>query len=304
MELRQLQYFLTVAEEESFVKASKRAYVSQQALSKSIMSLEQELNTTLFIRGPHGVKLTEAGQLLFRRAYNISYYISDTIREIREFKNPSKKHVSLSVARGVENCTFFYKILDFEKEYPEYTLSTVSTDDQKVEQMVIDGSVNLGIIGGLNTHESLEYIPLNKPTMFLAVNNKNPLCQKESLSLSDLKDVPLVGSSSFYHFYNRLTTLCNLQGFSPKFTFQTENILYINRLLINNQGCFLCPNDDMEYLDSEQISLIPFKETALNYFTFLVYKKNAALPEATQIFRDYILKIFTKSDTYDNNFEL
>ena len=84
MELRQLQYFLTVAEEESFIKASKRAYVSQQALSKSIMSLEQELNTTLFIRGPHGVKLTEAGQLLFRRAYNISYYISDTIREIQE----------------------------------------------------------------------------------------------------------------------------------------------------------------------------------------------------------------------------
>ena len=64
MELRQLQYFLMVAQEQSFAKAAKKTYVSQQALSKSVLSLEQELGVPLFERLPHGVELTEYGLTL------------------------------------------------------------------------------------------------------------------------------------------------------------------------------------------------------------------------------------------------
>lgn len=292
MELRQLQYFLTVAEEKSFAKASKKAFISQQALSKSIMSLEQELGITLFDRGPHGVTLTDAGQLLFRHAYSISYYVANAEKEIKNFRNPENARVNLGVARGIENAPFFFKILDFEKTNPGFHLSTFSSDDETVERMIIEGTVELGIIGGLSNHNQITYIPLYNPPMFLACSINNPLAEKSKLVLSDLKDQPLIGSSNFYHFYNRLNTLCNLQGFSPFFAYQTENILYIHHILQNNQGCFLCPWDDIHYLNSPDVRLIPFEEASISFSVFLGYKTGTQFSEITKRLFTFITDLY------------
>lgn len=296
MELRQLQYFLTVAEEESFAKASKKAFISQQALSKSIMSLEQELGISLFNRGPHGVTLTDAGQLLFRHAYNISYYVANAEKEMKNFQKPEQARVTLAVARGIENASFFFKILDFEKNYPKLHLSTVSTDEETVERMIVEGKVELGMIGGISNHDQVTYVPLYDPPMFLACNTKNPLAQKSKLVLSDLKDQPLIGSSDFYHFYNRLNTLCNLQGFSPLFVYQTENILYINQILQNNRGSFLCPGDDIRYLNSPDVCLIPFEEASISFSVFLGYKTGTQFSDVTQKLYDFILDLYRSNN--------
>ena len=71
MELRVLRYFLAVAREGSFTKASNVLHVTQPALSKQIMDLEGELDCKLFVRGSHSVRLTEDGFLLKRRAEEI-----------------------------------------------------------------------------------------------------------------------------------------------------------------------------------------------------------------------------------------
>ncbi|MEO7018418.1 MAG: LysR family transcriptional regulator, partial [Leifsonia sp.] len=64
MELRQLEHFVTVAEERHFTRAAELLQISQSGLSASIRSLEQELGTSLFIRSTRRVELTTAGQAL------------------------------------------------------------------------------------------------------------------------------------------------------------------------------------------------------------------------------------------------
>src|SRR5678815_2246399 len=68
MELRHLQYFVTIAEERSFTRASERLWVAQPGLSTQIRRLESELGTKLFIRHTRGVDLTAAGELFLERA--------------------------------------------------------------------------------------------------------------------------------------------------------------------------------------------------------------------------------------------
>ena len=71
MDLRNLRYFVVVAEELNITRAAEKLHMSQPPLSAQIKSLEEELDTVLFIRGKRRLKLTESGQLFYRRAKEI-----------------------------------------------------------------------------------------------------------------------------------------------------------------------------------------------------------------------------------------
>ena len=83
MEYRVLKYFLAVAREENITKASEVLHLSQPALSRQLMQLEEELGTELFIRGKRKITLTPAGTLLRRRALEIIELTEKAGREIR-----------------------------------------------------------------------------------------------------------------------------------------------------------------------------------------------------------------------------
>jgi DNA-binding transcriptional LysR family regulator len=76
MELRQLEYFVAVAEERHFTRAAQRMHVAQSGLSTSIRSLERELGATLFLRNTRSVELTDAGRALLSEARNTLSYVS------------------------------------------------------------------------------------------------------------------------------------------------------------------------------------------------------------------------------------
>ena len=78
MELRQLEYFRVIAETESIHEAARRLNMSQPPLSYQLKQLETELNVILFERTRQGVRLTEAGKLLYDRSANLLEYVKST----------------------------------------------------------------------------------------------------------------------------------------------------------------------------------------------------------------------------------
>jgi len=83
VELRQLQYFLILAEELNFSRAARRLYIAQPSLSQQIRQLENDLETDLFDRSVRPIRLTNAGQLLLGDAYNLVADVEATAREVR-----------------------------------------------------------------------------------------------------------------------------------------------------------------------------------------------------------------------------
>ena len=290
MELRQLQYFLMVAQEQSFAKAAKKTYVSQQALSKSVLSLEQELGVPLFERLPHGVELTEYGQTLLKKAYRITNSVNEAVSEIHNMKDNVGRTIQLAITTGVEDTFQVKDLLRFQDIYPQYRISTIASTDLEIERMMLSEKIELGILGARGDSSKLDFTCLRESATLLAVHKDNPLSQRASVCLEDLKEECFISGASDYYANNRMRAICNMLGFTPDVRHQTENITYIAQLVDNGQGIFLCPATSMESFDYPNIRLVPIRDDPKIFSVHLATKKNHLLSAGAALFRDFILE--------------
>lgn len=101
MNPKQLHCFITAAQEGSFSKAAKKLYLSQQALSKTIDKLEEELDVPLFIRGVAGLQLTRYGEALRQSAFPYLQMHDNIIADLQAMKNESPQTLSLGYPTGL-----------------------------------------------------------------------------------------------------------------------------------------------------------------------------------------------------------
>lgn len=98
MDIRQSDYFITIAEEKSISRAAGRLFISQPALSQQLSQLEQELGARLFLRKGHSLELTEAGRIYLNCAYNIMHINGQAMEKIKELSTAPKAPLRLGVS--------------------------------------------------------------------------------------------------------------------------------------------------------------------------------------------------------------
>ena len=100
MEIRQLRYFLSVAENRSFVNAATKLYISRQAVSKAISQLEAELGVELFVRDTSGAFLTPTGLLFYERVRSIIMELDNLADQIRSTSNRYRQRIRIAFSIG------------------------------------------------------------------------------------------------------------------------------------------------------------------------------------------------------------
>jgi DNA-binding transcriptional LysR family regulator len=290
MEFRQLQHFMLVAQELSFAKASKQAYITQQALSKSVIALEKELGVQLFKRHPHGVSLTSYGQVLLRNANQILAQINNMENDIRNVKLKKSNTIRIAITGGVEDSFSIEDFLAFQDLYPQYEVSTVTSNDVTIEKWLYSEQIELALLGARGDSAKLDFIPLFESATILVVHKNNPLCKKTAVRLEDLNNEVFLSGSTEYYAINRLFLICKFLGFTPTIKHITENILFIAKLVAHNQGVFLCPDSSIQYFDHPDIRFLPFEDDPKIFSVYLVTRKNQPLSEGAELFKEFILK--------------
>ena len=101
MDLRTLRYFIVAAEELNITRAAEKLHMSQPPLSAQIKSLEEELGTELFIRGKRHLKLTESGQILYRRAKEIISLSEKTQSELQSMGEGIRGTIAIGLVEGM-----------------------------------------------------------------------------------------------------------------------------------------------------------------------------------------------------------
>lgn len=122
MEIRQLRYFVGIAETGRFSDASKQLFISQSAVSQQIKLLEEELGTQLFVRGAHAVTLTEAGLELLPIARRVLQGVSACYDKISDLKGLLCGELNIGLTYSLESY-MRETMVNFMKEYPKITLN-------------------------------------------------------------------------------------------------------------------------------------------------------------------------------------
>lgn len=192
MELRQLEYFLAVAETGHFTRAAQEMHVSQPALSQQIKKLETELGTPLFDRLGRGVELTDAGRLLRPRAEQVLAELSDARTAVHELQGLQRGTVRIGTVQTTGEYLIPDAIARFHAAHPEVHVSVEERSAPGIEEGLATGGLDLGIGFVTDEQKALDVDPLFDERLVVIVRQDHPLADGLRQPVSALADHPLI----------------------------------------------------------------------------------------------------------------
>jgi DNA-binding transcriptional LysR family regulator len=192
MEIKQLRYFLTVAEELHFTRAADKLGMAQPPLSQQISLLERQLGARLFIRNKRSVQLTAVGEAFLpyaRRIINATEQATFDVKSIIEGKAGSLKVAAVFSTLY----TFVPQILsNFRNKYPKIEVSLYEMTIANQLKALTDGIINVGILRGPFLEPNIDKVLLHRERFVAVLSVNHPLANREQLTLSEIARETLI----------------------------------------------------------------------------------------------------------------
>lgn len=217
IELRQLRYFVRVAQLEHFGQAARELHVVQPALSRQIKQLEDEMGVALFERMPRGVKLTTAGKVLLEKA---SVILDDVDRMVSITQRAAQGKTGFLRVGFADGATYSGHVPlvfgEFRKHNPKIDMELVPASSLQQAELIANQAIDIGFVYWLPVlQQGIEHRLINEEKVVLAASKLNrKVISKEKVRLRDLHDVPFVwfNRSAGPMYYDLILSRCNQAG--------------------------------------------------------------------------------------------
>lgn len=191
MELRQLRYFVKAAETLNFSEAAKALYITQSTLSQQIRQLENEMGIALFDRNSHSVMLTEAGEHLLSQAIDAITAADTCVTKINDLKQLQTGTLNIGVTYSFSPI-LTEPLIMFMKQYPKVKLNIYYKTVDELMEMLIRHQVDFVLaFKPMEVGEEIEFHTLFDSRLSVIMREGHRLCNRESLTLDDIKDYDL-----------------------------------------------------------------------------------------------------------------
>ena len=191
MNLRQISYFVRIAESGSFSAAADALHVAQSALSRHIKELEEELGGALLDRGSRGVSLSDSGKLLFERAKFILSQFEEAGSEVRAHNKELTGTVRLAAPSSIAQVLYEPLVDRFLGRFPKVRLGLSEGLWDDAANRLRAGTVDVAIMSSA-TSDYIELEPLAREQMVLVGRVGDPLTAKRSIAAGALAGLPLL----------------------------------------------------------------------------------------------------------------
>ncbi len=224
MELRQLKYFIAVAEELHFGRAAESLHLSQPALSKQIQALEDSLKIQLLERTKHSCRLTMAGQKFLEKARRILQEVEEGIQVTRQVADGKigRVRVGFTEATLYSLAPNLFKI--YREHYPQVNLILTSGGTENNVEALRNHRIDVGFVYLPIREPSLSVYPLYEEAYVTALPISHRLAKQKQISLQSLANEPLI----FYPrslapvLYAYFIQCCEQAGFLPNIVQEAE----------------------------------------------------------------------------------
>lgn len=245
--LRQLRYFLVVAEELHFGRAAARLHISQPPLSRSIQNLEQKIDTQLFYRSTQRVELTEAGNVLIGEARRLFDRLERTISTTQQAGRGEVGRVQIGFVT-----TAVYNVLpsllkSFRKAMPsvEFILRELPSDAQV--EALRERLIDVGFLHPPVSAPDIQIETVYKEPLIVALPSSSELAKarkSKSIPVNALRDELFVIAPRHYApgLFDKIIAMTERAGFSPRITQEAVQVQTIISLVSANFGVSLVPD--------------------------------------------------------------
>jgi DNA-binding transcriptional LysR family regulator len=242
MELRQLEYFVAVAEEANFTRAAERIHVAQPAVSAQIQRLERELGQPLLDRTRRTVRLTPAGEAALPYARAALAAVADIHVAVEELTQLVRGTVTIGTVTS-HSVDMPSLLADFHSDHPnvEITLSTDNSD--ALIDGVRAGRLDAAIIsiGSDERPEGLDVEVVTDEAIQAAVSRTDELASRKAIRLVELADRPLIALPVGAGIRRQFDAACARAGVTPRIAFEASTPLALADLAERGLGVAIVP---------------------------------------------------------------
>ncbi len=186
MDIRQLRYFIAIVEEGSISAAAKRLHLSQPPLSQQLKAMEEELDSTLVERSRKHIKLTQAGEALYKYALQMDQLMEEAKREVQEVESGVKGRLTIGV--NTLSVAELPEILhSLREQYPKVTYTIQQNESAHLCKLVKDRIIELAIIRLPLELDDFSVLHLYTEPFYVITSNKEKRFNDDVL-LKDIQD--------------------------------------------------------------------------------------------------------------------
>lgn len=241
MELRQLQYFVTVAKEANFTRAAAKLHVAQPGVSAQIRRLERELGQELLDRSARSVRLTQAGAAVLPYARAALQAVDGARLVVDELTGLVRGHVAIGTVTS-HTVDLAALLARFHHDHPAVEITLTENNSDQLIDALRGGRLDAAIIAlGATPPPDLQLHIVTDEPITAAVSHRHELAKRSTIPLTALRDRALISLPAGTGIRSLLDDACAAAGFSPHIAFEASTPGMLAQLAARGLGVAIVP---------------------------------------------------------------
>ncbi len=281
MEIRHLHALLEVVQQGGFSAAAKVLYTSQPNVSKAVRQLQDELGVELFERNGHKYTLTEAGQIVYRRARNILAEGEDMLTELDELRGLRRGVLRLGLPLFGSSVLFASTFTVFRNRYPGIEIRLVEHGSKKLEELLRAGSIDLAA-SLMPVPDDFDCQEVHRDPLVVLVPSDHPLAHRKHLLLENLAGESFILFEEGFLLNKIILKHCADRGFHPRVAAHSGQVDFIVGLVKAGLGITLLPRIIARDRLQQGVISIPLDDPDISWHMALLWRNGGFLPHAAR----------------------
>jgi DNA-binding transcriptional LysR family regulator len=289
MDIKQVLYFLSVAETGSFSIAAEELYISQSSLSKQIIALEKELDIQLFDRSKRKISLTDAGEIFRKHALELHEVYKTILDDLEEFRTTAAS-LSILAIPVIAQYEITSYIAQFKSTYPNINFTLEEREASAILPALNSHQYDLAFIrDNYIDKDQYAWLEISKDKLLVVASDRHPYATKTSVSLKELSNENFIMFDKGTIVHEMSMDACHRAGFDPRIFYASLRVESVIGLVASNSGIALMMEKVFEYHKHPDVVAIRLDEMIESNIV-LARLRSKKLSRAARIFIEFMEK--------------
>jgi DNA-binding transcriptional LysR family regulator len=280
IQLVQVEGFLEVARRGSVSRAAEALFITQPTLTARLHGLERELGTPLFLRTPHGMRLTDAGRAWVPFAERALRALFDGRDALEQVKTGSAGHLMIAAAPAVSTYVLPGLLQRFVAAHPRVEVSVRTGHSEDVLELVLRDEVQIGL-GRAIRHPDIELRPFHTEDLVLVCAPDHPFTRRDSVAMAEVANEKLIMFDRTSSYYEITQGAFLSAGVKLRGLMELDSIEAAKKMVERGLGVALLPGTAVEReVQGKMLRAVPMSDAPPMHNSIVAYRRrDAGKPE-------------------------